>query len=510
MRNAPALRRLAIRVVLLTAAVAALAMGSEDQVAKERTIAREEAWEAVYIGGQKAGYIHSVIRPVEMDGQTLIEVSSDSTLRMKRFGQEIEMEIRTRSVEDLDGKLREVESVIKTSNIEAMRLVGRVKGDVIEVTRHTFGAAQKQELPWDHRVLGPYAQDHLLQEQQPLEPGQRVEFYTFDPSTGAVTRNVVVGGEVEEVQLLDRTARLRHLKMEMYLPGSQKPFVVTDLFVNEDGEPLKTHTPMLGGMTTYRVDKETALAEPEKLNDIAIRTLIPVEGHLERPFDTAKVVYRVHLREGVDPKDVAIVDDARQNVKIESERTILLTVRAEPPADFKEPEPGERFRKPHSLIQSDNPKIQQYARQAIGDEKDVLGQLRRLERWVYENMKDKNYGVGFASAGAVADSLSGDCTEHAVLLAAMARAAGYPSRVAVGFVYAPSVGQYGGHMWTEVYAQGCWRSLDGTLGLGRFDAVHIKLADSGLDGADALVSLLPIAKTIDQIEKVEIVEVEYR
>lgn len=471
----------------------------------------EEAWEAVYIAGQKAGYIHSTVKPVEgPNGERLIEIASFSVIRMKRFGQVIEMEIQTRTVEDLKGQLHEVESIMKTSNVEAMRLVGRVKGDKMELTRFTFGAQQKQEIPWDSRVLGPYAQDRLIEKEQPFTPDKRVEFHTFDPSMAAITRAVLIGGDLEEVQLLDRTETLRHLTLEMYLPGADRPFVSTYLYVDENGEPLKTHTAMLGGMTTYRVDKDTALAEPESLDDIAIRTLIPVEGDLTAPFDTVRVVYRVHLKKGVNPTEVAILDDARQDLQPEDEDTLLLTVRAEPPADHRDPEPDKRYQESNSLLQADNPKIQQYVKQAIGDETDPIKQLRLLERWVYENVKDKNYGVGFASAGAVADSLSGDCTEHAVLLAAMARAAGYPSRVAVGFVYAPSVKQFGGHMWTEVYANGRWHSLDGTLGRGHFDAVHIKLADSALDGADALVSMLPIAKVLDQISKIEVVEVERR
>ena len=40
-----------------------------------------------------------------------------------------------------------------------------------------------------------------------------------------------------------------------------------------------------------------------------------------------------------------------------------------------------------------------------------------------------------ATAAEVARSREGDCTEHAVLLAALARARGIPARVAMGLVY---------------------------------------------------------------------------
>ncbi|MFZ0890501.1 MAG: transglutaminase domain-containing protein, partial [Candidatus Binataceae bacterium] len=80
-------------------------------------------------------------------------------------------------------------------------------------------------------------------------------------------------------------------------------------------------------------------------------------------------------------------------------------------------------------------------------------------------------------------SREGDCKEHSMLLAALLRAAGIPSRLAVGFTY--SDGQFMGHMWTEAYLND-WTALDATLlGGNVVDATHIKLAASGMDGPTA-------------------------
>ena len=65
-------------------------------------------------------------------------------------------------------------------------------------------------------------------------------------------------------------------------------------------------------------------------------------------------------------------------------------------------------------------------------------------------MKKKNLSVGLATAKEVARTLAGDCTEHAVLAAALGRAAGIPTKVATGLVYFQ--GMLGYHMWTEFYA----------------------------------------------------------
>ena len=77
---------------------------------------------------------------------------------------------------------------------------------------------------------------------------------------------------------------------------------------------------------------------------------------------------------------------------------------------------------------------------------------------------------------------SGDCTEHAVLLAALLKARMIPSRVCHGLVYvelggsaingqaedgmesaASSDGQFGWHMWSQALINGHWHDLDATL-----------------------------------------------
>ena len=107
----------------------------------------------------------------------------------------------------------------------------------------------------------------------------------------------------------------------------------------------------------------------------------------------------------------------------------------------------------------------------------------------------------------MARNLEGDCTEHAVLLAAMLRAAEIPSRVAVGLVYVDSLSAFGGHMWTEAYLDGHWIPLDGTLGRGGTGIGHLKLTDSSLadDGPGALSSFAPLMLVIGQMQ-IEVIE----
>jgi transglutaminase-like putative cysteine protease len=87
-----------------------------------------------------------------------------------------------------------------------------------------------------------------------------------------------------------------------------------------------------------------------------------------------------------------------------------------------------------------------------------------------------------------------------VLLAALARVVGLPSRVAIGLVYVERAAGFGYHMWTEVFLDGRWLPLDAILGAGGTSAAYLKLNDSSLDGASAYSSFLSVAQVLGQLK----------
>lgn len=90
----------------------------------------------------------------------------------------------------------------------------------------------------------------------------------------------------------------------------------------------------------------------------------------------------------------------------------------------------------------------------------------------------KSMRIGYASATDAYAQREGDCTEHALLLAAAARAVGMPSRIAIGLVYAETFGEHRNvfvpHAWTQAFVDGQWRSFDAAQG--GFGSDHIALA----------------------------------
>lgn len=106
------------------------------------------------------------------------------------------------------------------------------------------------------------------------------------------------------------------------------------------------------------------------------------------------------------------------------------------------------------------------------------GAMNRLTRFVTGHMNEVASYAGYATAAEAFNSAEGDCTEHALLLAALARRAGIPSRIAMGvaynndrflgrrFVFVP-------HMWVQAWTGARWESFDSALG--DFNAGYITL-----------------------------------
>ena len=166
-----------------------------------------------------------------------------------------------------------------------------------------------------------------------------------------------------------------------------------------------------------------------------------------------------------------------------------------------------RHQRGSPLLQTEDPRVVSLANQVEGPAGDPWSLACRLERLIRDRVKEKNYGTAMATAAEVAQSLEGDCTEHAMLLAAVCRVRGIPSRVAIGLVYYPASQGFAYHMWTEVWIRDRWIPLDATLGRGGIGAAHIQLAHSAMDGMQAFAELLPVVQAIGRL-RLEVLDVQ--
>ena len=158
---------------------------------------------------------------------------------------------------------------------------------------------------------------------------------------------------------------------------------------------------------------------------------------------------------------------------------------------------NEEYLKDTVFIQSKDPMIVSLAMEIVRDEKDALKKAMLIYEWGYRNIK-KTPAVTIPMATEVLKSKRGDCNEHTMLYTALARAAGIPTRIALGLTYKDGYFYY--HAWPEIFVTQ-WIAIDPTLGQFPADAAHIRITTGGIDKQMQILAV---------IGKIRIEGLEYR
>ena len=140
-------------------------------------------------------------------------------------------------------------------------------------------------------------------------------------------------------------------------------------------------------------------------------------------------------------------------------------------------------------IQSEAPEIVEKSLQLTSGLDYPYQKLEAIADWVYRTL-EKRPVIGIPDALTTLKSGIGDCNEHASLFAALARAAGLPTKIAAGVVYHKGAFYY--HAWNEVCISGQWISVDTTTNQFPADLSHLKFIEGGLQEQIRIGSLLNV------------------
>ena len=460
----------------------------------------QDSWDAVYLSGQKVGHIHTFVAPVKDKGRELVRVRVDMVLSFKRDKDRVMIETRYGTIETPGGAVLRLDSRTLASEQEM-----RTFGDVINnrMTLTLEGAGQKQQLviPWGPDVRGPYAAEQSLS-RAPIKAGELRTIKMFIPDLNKVCDMTLAARAPEEVELGGGEKRsLMRVEQTAVLEGKPRPEYRMTYWVDAGGQVLKSSSDILGGMVTYRTTREAATS-PDGAGtlDQLVMSIVKVTHKIPRSESSRDIVYRVALKDE-SPVEV-FPNDRRQAIQPGGDKfSATLRVKTAGPNDGpRGPEAvDEEFLQPNSLITSADERVVALARQAVGSAVDPWDKAVRIERWVAANMKNKNFATAFAPASEVARNLSGDCTEHGVLTAALCRAVGIPARVAIGLVYVDHLGGFGFHLWNEVYVNRRWVAIDAAFDQTEVDAVHLKLSDTSLAGVSPYEAFLPVVRVMNKL-----------
>ncbi len=251
--------------------------------------------------------------------------------------------------------------------------------------------------------------------------------------------------------------------------------LATEYRVADDGRIVGIR---IGGAIEARPETEATARKLETVDLFAL-SRVQLPGPLPRVVP-ATVVFRLAGLPATFWKA-----DGRQAFAPGPGGTTLVTVRARLPAAAdaardtprSTPSPDPALVAPTPNVDSDSPAVQEAARRAAGDVPGRYAAAVRLAEDVNRRLV-KAYGVSQDRASDVLAAGEGDCTEHSVLFAAMARALGIPTRQVHGLVYARYADGQDAlywHAWDEVLSAGEWIAIDPTFGQPVADATHLAL-----------------------------------
>jgi len=454
----------------------------------------EVSYSAMLISGKKVGH---VVEDRRVDGAN-VTTTVETVMTIGRVGVGMTVKMVEKHIETVDGKAISFEMVQNVGGMPTI-ISGKVVGDKMEVKKNIAGTS--------HKMTVDFPEDSFLSEglrllsvRKGLTEGTTYKANVFVSIMADAVETDVVVGPKKSVDLFGRVVELTEVKTTML--GE-----VTTSYVNSEFESLKSITPMMGmELVVIACDKQFALSQDD-LVDFLDKTIVKSPSALASGDNgvQGKIVYNL---KPTGSNELTVLSSDNQKVNRKKDGTVLVTVDpVKMPDKVKFPYKGKdkeilKMLEPAAYLQSDEKVIIDLAKQAVKGTKDAGEAARNIEAFVGNYISEKNFSVGYASALDVAKSKQGDCTEHAVLTAAMCRSVGIPARIVSGVVYASKfagkTSVFGGHAWTEVYVGGKWVGLDATRPYG---SGHIALSAGSGDPEDFFSMISTIGCfTIETIE----------
>ena len=478
-----------------------------------------EEWSILSLGGKRCGYDSTeTMRFDTATGPSYFTVEEQEFV-VKRFGTAIKVLETSKTTEDENGVVINFEEINEGagSRIESS---GQRDGDDLVVTSR--GQTRRYHLP-RLAALGPEAVRRLSQA-VPLKVGQHFSFATFEndyPQAPVIESGMVVGPETREI------FGKKRVLWKISSASSLDAGIPMNFWVDDQSNDVESiiQVPGIGALDQLVSTREECMKQPAGA-ELFTTTLIRPQTAIRNPGMMAEATYLITT---ADPgAKLSLWNEGEQKVIAQKPGAIEITVtvpkiRPEdadwqlPHADTPELHP---YLQASAYLEVNAPEIQQLARRAVGTEKNPVKAAHKIQEFVRAYITKKDLRIGFASAEETANLREGDCTEHAVLCAALGRVVGLPTRCVLGLGYIPpgvdeptvangngsDTGIFGFHMWAEAWiGPGQWVAMDAALG--DFDVGHIAITKSALEEVNPLVDLnLPILQLMEDI-KIKVVKV---
>ena len=454
----------------------------------------QDDWLNLKLMGTKIGYAHVHAEQSEYDGEPAIRIRSEIVMEIKRTGTNLRLAMTRIAYLGTDLVPRHFVSSSNETGQEKL-VEGRIRNGVLEMETTLMNDTTRveKEIPLD--TIFDLSISYFVS-QQDIRVGDHYKLNVFSMD---VLEPIETEIRVVRQDQIDHQGKLQDVYVVDYTMDIMGGLTTTE-WISRDGTTYQMETGLLGlKMELIKADMETALGEAGEV-DVILTTKIFAQG--SRPISGSRHL-KAYLRLDNGDLEKAIVQNQRQRVMIgadscDGEIEVWTIDRDMIQAlDFPiKTSETESFLQSTVYIQADHPAIRAAAAEIVGSQKDAWIAAQEICNWVYKSITDKNLKIGFGSALQTLESLSGDCTEHTVLMIGLARSVGIPARVCAGLVFQGDAFYY--HFWPEVFVNQ-WIAMDPTLGQILADATHIQLAGSGLESDSMIEFGEGVLRTLNQL-----------
>jgi len=448
----------------------------------------ETEYLAVFMEGRKVG--HAIQSRVVTDNR--VTTTEKTNITISRLNVPVTISITETSIETTDGKPLGFEAV-QALSMMTMKVAGTVNEQgMVNLTVSSMGGEQKSTFKWPSGAVMAEGL-RLLQLKKGLKEGCSYTAKVFSPTIMRAVDVEIYVGPKQNVDLLGRVVALTEVTTTIKMPGAGE--VVSIGYVDNNLRLQKNIMPMMGiQIEMISCAKEFALGANGVL-ELMDKMFLVSPAQLDNVNSAKAISYHLVPTENTNSLEIPSNDNQKvRRLKNGGAIVTVKPVRASAGARF--PYRGRdktilEAMKPARFVQSDSMEIIKLAHRAVGKTKDAAEAVKRIEAFVAKYIENKSLSIGYASAVEVTASRQGDCSEFAVLTAAMCRAVGIPAQVVMGIAYVKDFAglqnRFGGHAWVQAYVGGKWVGVDAAFksaGRGGYDPGHIALAAGNGDPED--------------------------
>jgi hypothetical protein len=431
--------------------------------------ARHTVYQGIYFKDQKIGYAQHHSIPA---GDSTMTVSQRAVMDLTISGQSHPIDLDLRATVDQGSRLQDFHFSF-SSPFYRMEATGTVSGSSVSFTLDTGNSIIEDRITLPDPPLLPTSRRAYLLSQD-LTVGEKIRVPWFDPLS-LTARNSLVEYRGREKTLINQRVYPLHRFTEMFAG------VRVNVWLDDHGAVVKEESP--AGFVFIREPEFRAKMAGNGNHDLLAGVSIPITGTMPALAGRQEIRYRLELPEEGDFD----LSSGRQHFA-----EPILTVRRERlPSDESFAADScidaDRQLQASPYIQSDAEEIIAASREITAGLSSPLAQTAALAAWVFDHL-EKRPVIGIPDALSTLKAGIGDCNEHASLFAALARAAGIPTKIAVGVVWQQDAFYY--HAWNEVCIGGTWISLDTTTNQLPADLTHLKFVEGELQEQIRIGSLL--------------------